>query len=171
MPEISKGIIVLEDPSKLIDWFDDFAGPNQFAFLSNFYVAPVFVDFSDFGFGQSWFATTEHAFAACKASTTEAFEDIRHAPTPGSAKARGRRVTLRHDWEDIKDDVMAKCVITKFGQHADLRERLVATGDAVLVEGTLWGDRIWGVDLAHPNRPGQNRLGKLLTHVRFINQL
>lgn len=34
------------------------------------------------------------------------------------------------------------------------------------VEGTLWGDTYWGVDLEEPRRPGRNHLGKLLMRRR-----
>lgn len=43
-----------------------------------------------------------------------------------------------------------------------LREKLLATGDAELVEGNTWGDRFWGVC----NGVGQNWLGRLLMQVR-----
>ena len=49
----------------------------------------------------------------------------------------------------------------KFRQP-DLRERLLATGDAALVEENVWRDRYWGVHRGH----GLNRLGVLLMQVR-----
>lgn len=161
---LSNDVEVLVDPTEMIDWFDDFEGPNQFAFLSNFYVAPVHVSVG--GYPAAWFATTEHAFAAAKAKTVQAFDEIRHAPTPGTAKARGRHVDLRDDWELIKVQVMRDCVEAKFTQHEDLARRLLETGGARLVEGTLWGDEIWGVNLRKRNRPGLNLLGRILTEKR-----
>ena len=44
----------------------------------------------------------------------------------------------------------------------ELAEKLLATGEAELIEGNSWGDTTWGVykDI------GENRLGKLLMQVR-----
>jgi predicted NAD-dependent protein-ADP-ribosyltransferase YbiA (DUF1768 family) len=62
----------------------------------------------------------------------------------------------------VKFDVMERCVREKFTRHADLRAKLLATGDAVLEEGNDWGDRVWGVYQGQ----GDNRLGKILMKVR-----
>jgi predicted NAD-dependent protein-ADP-ribosyltransferase YbiA (DUF1768 family) len=43
-----------------------------------------------------------------------------------------------------------------------LKEKLLATGGAVLVEGNTWGDTFWGVY----KRNGMNHLGRLLMKVR-----
>lgn len=77
-------------------------------------------------------------------------------------KRLGRRVKLRPDWESIKDQVMYEVCKAKFSQNTDLRDKLVATGDAELVEGNTWGDKIWGIC----NGQGENRLGKILMKVR-----
>lgn len=50
----------------------------------------------------------------------------------------------------------------KFEQNADLRCKLLTTGDAMLVEGNTWGDTVWGVCQGK----GENRLGKILMRVR-----
>ncbi len=44
----------------------------------------------------------------------------------------------------------------------DLAQRLLATGDAELVEGNNWGDRFWGICRGE----GRNELGKILMKVR-----
>ena len=86
---------------------------------------------------------------------------IANASTPGLAKKMGRSVSLRPDWEDIKDDVMLEGLYRKF-TNDELAEWLLDTGDEELVEGNWWGDRYWGVC----NGIGQNKLGKLLMKVR-----
>lgn len=50
----------------------------------------------------------------------------------------------------------------KFLQNPDLADKLVATGDAELIEGNTWGDTVWGVC----NGSGENRLGEILMRVR-----
>jgi N-glycosidase YbiA len=57
---------------------------------------------------------------------------------------RSRKWPPRKDWESVKDSIMHEAVRAKFTQHADLREVLLATGDATIVEHTendaYWGD-------------------------------
>ena len=86
---------------------------------------------------------------------------IANASTPGLAKKMGRSVSLRPDWEDIKDDVMLEGLYRKFADD-ELADWLLDTGDEELVEGNWWHDRYWGVC----DGVGQNKLGKLLMKVR-----
>lgn len=125
-----------------------FQGP--FRFLSNFAPSPVRMR------GLTY-PTVEHAYQAAKTLDPEMRERIRACATPGQAKRLGRNVALRDGWEEIKLDVMAACLRAKFA-HAPLREMLLATGDAELVEGNTWGDRFWGVCRGE----GANHLGRLL---------
>lgn len=82
--------------------------------------------------------------------------------TPMQAKAMGRKVKLRDDWEDVKVSIMIFYVTKKFRDHNDLRILLEMTGDAHLEETNTWGDRFWGVCQGE----GQNVLGDILMQVR-----
>ena len=53
---------------------------------------------------------------------------------------------------------MRSLLAQKFRLGQPLGLRLIATGDAELVEGNTWGDRYWGV----VDGVGENRLGELL---------
>ena len=149
------------DPERLVDWFDDFDGPNRYAFLSNFYEAEVKI------WGHM-FPTTEHAFAWMKPVKDDPMRpEIRTALGPGAAKSLGRACVLRPEWEEIKFRVMQAVVRAKFDQHPDLARSLMDTGDAYLQEGTYWDDRVWGVDLLSApldweRREGLNWLGTIL---------
>lgn len=123
---------------------------GRYAFLSNFYE-------QEDGY------TVEHFFQAYKADNEEEMAWVLDAPTPGEAKKRGRKVSLRDDWEDIKLSVMYNLLMDKFADPI-LRKKLIDTGDAYLMEGNLWGDKFWGVDLK--DEDGQNWLGILLMLVR-----
>lgn len=157
-----------EDPSKLIDYFDDFEPEhNRFRFLSNFYAVPGGVVAWVHAFGielRDYEAvTTEHIFQAAKATNVGDARWILDAPTPGIAKKRGRGVDLIYDWEEAKFLVMRQCLAAKFPAGESVMSRLLlATGDAWLVEGNSWGDDFWGVDMRKPDRPGLNWLGHLL---------
>ena len=119
--------------------------------LSNFWTAPFEVD------GIRW-ASVEHYYQANKADDPEQVAWVRKAQSAGEAKRRGRRVRLRFDWERVKDKVMLTALRAKFGQHADVREVLLGTGDATLHEDSP-DDLYWGAR-------GRDRLGELLMQVR-----
>ena len=132
---------------------DEFDG--DFAFLSNFYPATISMD------GMS-FQSSEAAYQAQKClNTMDKFQFCNLGPR--DAKKLGRKVQLRPDWEDIKDDVMAHILNLKFRQHPELGNLLIATGDAELIEGNYWRDTYWGVCYG----VGENRLGKLLMVLRY----
>jgi ribA/ribD-fused uncharacterized protein len=117
----------------------------------------------------SW-ATVEHAYQAAKTHDEDVKEMIRLASTPGKAKKLGndRKITImRTDWDDIKDDVMLDLLRIKF-KDTWMREHLMETDDATLIEGNTWHDQYWGdcYCLKHAMKPGLNRLGVLLMQVR-----
>ena len=151
----------------VISYFDDFELPdNDWRFLSNFYVGAPIV------FGKWTAATGEHLFQAMKARTSVDFAKIISRATPGESKAEGRHLlTLRPDWERVKYDVMRVVLALKFGPGRAESGMLLDTGNALLVEGTHWGDKVWGVALdkseetpgaSWPGAPGRNWLGVLL---------
>ena len=125
--------------------------------FSNFAAFPIAVD------GDVW-PTSEHYFQAQKFARQEDQDEIRRQKSPMKAARMGRERNrpLRNDWEQIKDDVMLRALRAKFTQHATLRQRLIETGEAEIVEHTE-NDRYWadGGDGA-----GLNRLGKLLMQLR-----
>lgn len=126
----------------------------------------VFSNFSPHGFdldGGHW-RTAEHYFQAQKFESDEAREEIRRAKSPMDAKILGnaRTFPLRADWNAVKDEVMYEAVRAKFTQHADIRETLLGTGDAELIEDAK-NDAYWG---GGADGTGRNQLGKTLMRVR-----
>ena len=141
---------------------DSFTGP--FRFLSNFY--PV-----DILYEGIHYPSTEHAFQAAKTTDEAARFTISLCPTPGYAKRAGKRVVLRENWDNLKYGIMHELVNKKFGEHRpDLRQKLLETGYAILIEGNTWGDETWGCTHSsklHPTEwAGKNWLGKILMDVR-----
>jgi len=136
---------------------ETFQGEHRF--LSNFYPAVVHM----YGFD---YPTVEHAFQAAKATNHNDRMRIRNETTPGRAKRAGRTVELRPDWEEFKLSAMLRLIQRKFdpAAHPDLTRKLIATGDALLIEGNHWGDTFWGVDLK--TNQGENTLGLILMQVR-----
>lgn len=130
-----------------------FSAPEH-RFLSNFEPAVVKLDGVDF-------PTVEHAYQAAKSTDGRERLDIRDLRAPGQAKRAGRQVTMRPDWDRVKVMTMHKLLEQKF-THEHLRELLLLTGDAQIVEFNTWGDRFWGVT----DTGGDNVLGRLLMDVR-----
>lgn len=130
---------------------------GEYRFLSNFYPSPIRMD------GEIW-PTVEHAYQASKTHDPQVREIIREADSPGEAKRMGRKCEIRDDWEDVKVDVMGRLLEAKFSIPS-LREKLLDTHPARLVEGNTWGDDFWGVT-DNGEGEGQNILGKLLMLIR-----
>lgn len=133
-----------------------FDGRNRW--LSNFWPSVVTLDDVEY-------STVEHAYQAAKTLNLAQREMIRTSLSPGIAKRYGRRVTMRHDWEQIKLSVMENLLRQKF-QISTLQKWLASTGDIDLIEGNRWGDTFWGVDLRVNPPVGENHLGKLLMKIR-----
>ncbi len=142
---------------RVIDRFD-----GEYAFLSNFHPVPGGIEMDE-----KVYSTVEHAYQASKTLSPAEREIIRKIGSPGQAKKMGRRLTIRPDWESTLNDFPVKMTIMrsllqkKFAVP-ELRERLLATEDAILIEGNWWGDTYWGVCRGE----GANWLGSLLMEVR-----
>ena len=129
---------------------------GEHGFLSNFYSAQVIVD-------GITYQNAEAAFQAQKTTDRSLQEKFSNLDAR-AAKRFGRRIQLRPDWNDYRLDAMKLVVKNKFFQNPDLKEQLLSTGDAVLVEGNDWNDRFWGVDIY--TMEGQNHLGNILMDIR-----
>lgn len=136
---------------------------GEYRWLSNFWVSPMRITIHQFPISVTA-KTVEHLFQACKTLDEEQFKTVINCTTPSDAKRMGRTVTLRDDWDDIKIDVMCKALKSKFNQNAELKQKLIDTGDEHIQEGNYWHDTFWGVDLKTDE--GQNHLGKLLMELR-----
>lgn len=162
MTHVGSAIVFLDR----IDFFDE---TPEGDFLSNFYPSPIRLDL---GYGQIKYATGEHAYQAAKAMTEEGHLKIGLASDPGQAKFIGNTCTLRPDWQDIKVEVMRKVLAEKFSTDRDnmLSPRLLATGTSVLIEGTMWDDKVWGVAINREDAyiEGRNLLGVLLMERRGV---
>lgn len=121
-------------------------------FLSNFYAEPFVCGL----LGEV--KTAEHAYQAYKCRIVSDRLVVLNASSPAQAKKVGRMVELRPDWEAVKFIMMRAVLAAKFEHETELAQKLLVTGDALLVEGNDWGDRTWGV----VDGVGENWLGHLL---------
>ena len=128
---------------------------NEYNWLSNFY--PCVIEYESIKY-----SSVEHAFVAAKTNSLDIRQLISRIPTPGLVKRIGKHLILRDDWEQIKLNIMRELLLKKF-QIPELKELLLSTGNAELVEGNTWDDTFWGVC----NGAGSNNLGKLLMGIRI----
>ena len=129
---------------------------GRYSFLSNFYAAQTQYE----GF---LYPTSEHAYQAAKSERIK----ILMAGTPDDAKHLGRKIELREDWEEVKDQIMYEIVKSKF-KNAGLARKLLNTKDERLCEGNYWHDNYWGACTCPKCilLPRKNKLGKILMQVR-----
>ena len=142
---------------------DKFEG--RWRFLSNFH--PCEVEHQGIVY-----PSVEHYYVAMKCNNEQQLsgrhytigdfrEMIARTPSAAVVKSVGAKIKLRKDWSEKKLDFMLYGVREKFKDPA-LRELLLSTEDAVLIEGNDWNDKFWGVCRGK----GLNHLGRILMKVR-----
>lgn len=126
-------------------------------YMSNFSKHPIVVN-------NKFYATSEHYFQSKKFEGTVHEERVRLANSPMIAAIMGRNKNspLRKDWEQVKDQIMYKALEEKFNQHPDICEKLLSTGNAILIEHTK-NDSYWADG---GDGTGLNKLGLLLMRLR-----
>lgn len=149
-----------------------FTGPH--ACLSNFYPSKIVMDGNEF-------PTAEHAFQAAKATSAADFQKIQAASTPAFAKAAGRKIAIRPDWDQVKREIMLRILMIKF-ERGFSRDHLIETNGWHLVEANTWHDTYWGAVSCSPEGiegvpliwtgghplAGHNWLGRELMMVRTV---
>ncbi len=137
-------------------------------FLSNFYAGIG----GDVTINRIHYATTEHAFQAGKFTSRKLRKQVAGCATPGDAKRYARALAVklggnRAGWKDADVSIywMLHVLRAKFS-HPQMREALLETGDALLIEGNIWGDDFWGQILVKDEWIGENWLGIILMHIR-----
>lgn len=90
--------------------------------------------------------------------------------SPKQMKSLGRQVKEFSEavWDQHKYNIVVDGNMLKFTQNPELKDKLLATKDAILVELSPL-DKIWGVGTENPDPntwTGQNLLGKALMEVR-----
>jgi ribA/ribD-fused uncharacterized protein len=134
---------------------------KPYGVFSNLYASPV-------EFEGKLYPTAEHAYQAGKARKLEVRDWILSAPSPALAAMAAHGLytwDVTPDWAEIKFERMREVLRAKFEQHLELREILLSTGAARLVEaGTVNNavNRLWG----EINGAGQNMLGVMLMELR-----
>lgn len=136
--------------------------------------------------GLKWWHT-EALFQALRfaPNDVEARQAVREPRSPMAAKMIAKRYTARHVVIPLSDEDVANmrlCIRLKLGSHPDLLRRLLASGDALLVEdcssrGRRVNNLFWGA-VRMPDHAaslgyfweGQNMLGQLWMEERAVRR-
>lgn len=139
---------------------------DEFNFMSNFAACKVTLPAEE-GLPAMEFDSTEQAYMAWK-TTDLAMRAKIQGMTPGEAKEETHKQDFptRADYNDEgRIAIMLELNRQKYSsRNPELREKLIATGDAVLIEGNTWGDTFFG--FAYDKCYGENHLGRILMKVR-----
>lgn len=131
---------------------------EEYGCFSNFAAYPIKLK------GKVW-PTSEHYFQAQKFPDLVDYQEkirLDKSPTIAARLGRSRKVKIRPDWEAVKESIMQEALVAKFTQYVELKEILLATGNATLIEHTT-NDSYWGDG---GDGSGKNRLGHLLMIIR-----
>lgn len=109
------------------------------------------------------YPTVEHAYHAQRYEDAAIVAEILAARSAYlawevSQKYKDRQIP---DWDDRKVEVMEQLFRAKLMQHADVREALLASGQAQIVKHQ--SDRFWGDGL---DGSGRNEMGKVWMRLR-----
>lgn len=131
-----------------------------------------------FEIGGIMYHTTEQYMMASKArlfGDEDVFDEIMAADNPFDYKKLGRKIKgfEQEKWDAVKYDIVVEGNKAKFSQNPTIKEFLLSTGDAILVEASPY-DKIWGIGLDREQAetvgveqwPGENLLGCALMEAR-----
>lgn len=130
---------------------------GEWGWLANFSEHPICID------GSTW-QTVEHYFQAQKFIDSRLRLIVQNQPTAAAAKhfAKQNATSRRSDWLLVRDEVMFRGIRAKFLQHEDLRDKLLGTTPAIIVEDCD-DDLYW---CGGRRNAGKNRMGELLMQLR-----
>lgn len=155
-------------PGNVVGFFHEY-GPN--GWFSNWYPAVFTVDGVTYLNAEQYLMRQKALCCGDEATAARVMEN----PDPKTVKLLGRAITPYDDakWTAVRQEVIYRGLLAKFGQNSGLKHQLLATGDALIAECSP-NDRIWGIgipldDPRHQDVTqwqGQSILGKALMRVR-----
>lgn len=135
---------------------------EEYRFLSNFYQC-------DFEYDGILYHNAETAFQAQKCKTIEERKEFALLKNPVMAKRKGRAIKDLDvvKWNKESEEIMYQILKCKFNVP-ELKEKLLDTGDALLIEGNKHHDNKWGSCMceACKNKNKSNLLGNILMRIR-----
>jgi len=130
---------------------------NHYRWLSNFAPVTIILD-------NIQYPSVENAYQAAKTLVLTERQQFEIC-SPVQAKRKGKKITLREDWDLVKLIIMNQLCTQKFEQEP-YKTLLIATGNTFIQEGNYWNDYYWGVCRGK----GANHLGKIIMAIRTTLQ-
>lgn len=130
---------------------------DDYKWLSNFASVEIILD-------NFTYPSVEHAYQSAKCSFLW-WKDL-CSDTSNSAsyvKRRSKTIKLVDDWDNIKVDIMKKCLEQKYNSYP-YKNLLITTSNQYIQDGNYLDDKFWGVCLK--TNTGQNILGHLIMNIR-----
>ena len=144
---------------------------EEYGFLSNWYPSYFVKDNVEFSSMEQYMMYSK---AMCFHDKIIA-QQILQTDDVARIKELGRLVSNYNDqiWSGVRQIIVYEGLVEKFSQNKELRDALLNTGDAVLVECAV-KDKVWGIGLSmtdpkrleQPLWRGQNLLGFALMMAR-----
>lgn len=144
---------------------------EQYGFLSNWYLSEFCMDGIRYSSMEQYMMFQKAILFEDK----ETAKQILSIDEVAAIKALGRQVKNYEDsvWNGRRQIIVYRGLMGKFSQNPELKEKLLATGDAILAECAV-KDHIWGIGLSMNDArrfdlkewQGQNLLGYTLMEVR-----
>jgi ribA/ribD-fused uncharacterized protein len=135
-------------------------GEGEYKFLSTF-------EMDGFKENNLHYNSVEHYFQSKKFEVTnpEAAKEIRESENSQEANVAGRtHKKMRPDWDSIKYEVMYNANYLKFSQNANLKEKLLRTGDVRIAQ--LSDQEFYWSENFEEKPKGRSLLGKILMEIR-----
>lgn len=126
---------------------------GDYWFLSNFCYSPV-------EYKGIEYPSVECAYQAQKTDNVALKRKFTNISSK-EAKRLGCQIKPPADWYNRNVQIMTELLRLKF-ENPHLKQKLLATGNELLIENNYWNDTFWGVC----NGVGNNMLGKLLMQIR-----
>ena len=141
-------------PADFPDCINSFKG--EYDFLSNRYPCRILWE------GQE-FHSAETAFQASKCEDEKERKGFAGCSTD-KAVLKGKDLTPYPGWEDAQISIMESILQAKFEQNPALMQKLVETGNRILLNGNNKQETFWGIDPY--SWIGENHLGRIIMNIR-----
>jgi len=113
---------------------NSFQGEHEF--LSNEYPCRIYM-------GGYTFGSVEHALHASKTLSVDERMEVRGCTSIEEVRKLSEKLTLRHDWDQVRNESLRRFLSQKFFGNEDLKKKLLATGE-VPITGETENEQLLG---------------------------
>ena len=137
---------------------------KNYSFLSNYYCVDIVIDDKQYYHVEGYYQSCK--FVNIDDSLAKRIQFIRD-PIVVSKRGNSYKMTdeRKNEWDSgLRNRVMKRAIYTKFITSSELSNKLLSTGNSILVENSS-DNTYWAVD---KDTKDENKLGKILMEVRSV---